>query len=181
MRGTPAPPLLGTEDRNCQDSNVFVLGQIDRLKPQVVILFAVWNEYEYASVANTVLAIKKLGVPSVLVVGPAPQWKDSLPRNLYQYYLHDSSHRIPYRMSLGLVLDVPGVDNSMRRLISVLPATYVSTWNLMCSELGCLTRLGEGGDSIVSWDYGHLTTLAAEYVAERLPLFFAPASRGNVP
>jgi peptidoglycan/LPS O-acetylase OafA/YrhL len=175
------PPILGAEYKNCQDSNSFVLDQIRKLKPQTVILFAVWNDYEYVNVVDTILAVKRAGVPSVLVIGPAPQWENSLPRSLYQYYLKDSMHRIPYRMSLGLVGDVPRVDISMKELVSALPATYVSLWNLMCNDNGCVTRLDERGESIVSWDYGHLTTLAAEYVAERLPLSLALRNRGNVP
>jgi hypothetical protein len=46
---------------------------------------------------------------------------------------------------------------------------FVNLINLFCNEEGCLTFIGEDRKAdITSWDYGHLTPVASEYLAEKI-------------
>lgn len=45
-------------------------------------------------------------------------------------------------------------------------ATFVSLYNAMCNQEGCLTHTQIGKSDLVTWDYGHLTTNGARFVAD---------------
>jgi len=45
---------------------------------------------------------------------------------------------------------------------------YLSARKVFCNADGCLTRIGDDPANLTTWDYGHLTTVAARYLASRL-------------
>jgi peptidoglycan/LPS O-acetylase OafA/YrhL len=176
------PPILdlgGIAYENCISANLFILEQIRKTKPEAVILFAVWNHYGAWGPGQpvtllldyTIREIKKLGVSQVMIIGPAPQWKESLPRILMNL------HRAPRRSLFGLETQALQVDDALEHLAGARKdVTYVSAWKTFCNHEGCLTRVDDEADGIVTWDYGHLTTRGAEYLAKRLPIMSLKSS-----
>ena len=46
---------------------------------------------------------------------------------------------------------------------------YVNLIDILCNDSGCLTYLGDDKRyGLTSWDSGHLTPVASDYVAEKL-------------
>ena len=138
----------------------------------MVVLFAAWDNPTYGTqdVVNAVRAITRVGGPSIVVVGPPPKWKRGLRRHLLEAYRADIQHRIPRRMTRGLVPETRATDAALKTALAAENATYVSAWDVLCNAEGCITRLGEEPQSISAYDYGHFTAAAAAFVAARLPL-----------
>ncbi len=45
---------------------------------------------------------------------------------------------------------------------------YVDIISAFCNDNGCLTRIGgDPTNGITTWDYGHLTPVASEYLAKK--------------
>jgi peptidoglycan/LPS O-acetylase OafA/YrhL len=172
------PPLLGIGDELCSQGNLFILRKIEQERPAIVILFDDWSGYSKdwgrepdttRALFRTLSALTEIGIPTVIVVGPAPKWEKALPKLVYEAAVRDAPrYRVPPRMSFGLDQSFAGVDSSLRELLIGHRVRYFSIRDVMCNEQGCLTHVGEGPDEIVSWDMGHLTTAGAAYVAERI-------------
>jgi hypothetical protein len=155
-----------------------VLRTIQKIKPDIVVLFGSWDSYStewtgdtpfMKALSQTVASLKDLGVPRIIVVGPAPRWKKFLPELVYNVAVRDPRHRVPIRMSFGLDPAFIQADALIRTVFARQSITYVSLRDVLCNADGCLTHVGDGPDTIITADYGHLTTPGAVYVAQRLP------------
>jgi peptidoglycan/LPS O-acetylase OafA/YrhL len=171
------PPVLDYGYEPCARANRFIAGQIRALRPQTVILFAAWNHYRrrdgsdrvFRQLAATVRQLKESGVPRIVVVGPAPQWRDSLPNNLVRQAVHSGSHAVDTRTYHKFDATVRSADSALRReLPASTGATYFSALEAMCDAAGCLTTINGRADGLTSWDDGHLTTPGAVYLAGKL-------------
>ena len=172
-------PILDGPVGACNPGNDYVLGRVRSIKPDVVILFASWRQHSTSwehddpvvtKLLHTVTAILDAGVRRVLVVGTAPEWRDTLPRIVLNASWRDPSHELPTRTRHGLNPLIAHVEKAMtENVATALPdgAAYVSAWQIFCNDTGCLTHV-DGG--LVAWDYAHLTTPGALYLAQRLPI-----------
>jgi peptidoglycan/LPS O-acetylase OafA/YrhL len=169
------PPLLVVGHPSCQRSTEFVLGEIARLKPGTVVLFADWASrhaswenggYDARQLGATLDALKAAGVARILVLGPAPQWGWTLPRLVVARWLHGGKEpEIPERATLGLHSGSAAIERVMRAEVEHHGGTYVSLLDLLCNGDGCLVRTG--GD-LTTWDSGHFTAPTARLVAGAL-------------
>jgi peptidoglycan/LPS O-acetylase OafA/YrhL len=168
------PPLLNVEISIvplCKQTNDETFKRVLALKPDFVVLSAQWftlNEFhiDWSSLNNTIAALKGAGVGRVLVVGPVPVWRGGLPECLQQYYVRHGI--VPFRMKHGAVL-FSDLDRDLRERSSIAGASYVSPIDLMCDEKGCVTRVGERADDVITWDNVHLTIAGAVYLVGRFP------------
>jgi hypothetical protein len=39
----------------------------------------------------------------------------------------------------------------------------------LCNASGCMTRLGDTGDTLIAWDYAHLTEMGSRFVVSKFP------------
>jgi peptidoglycan/LPS O-acetylase OafA/YrhL len=169
------PPLLVVGNPSCQRSTEFVFGEIARLKPGTVVLFADWASrhaswekggYDARQLGATLDAIRAAGVARIVVLGPAPRWVWTLPRLVVARWLHGGTEpEIPERAILGLHSGSPAIERVMRAEVESHGGTYVSLLDLLCNGDGCLVRTG---GELTSWDTGHFTSPAAQLVAAAL-------------
>jgi len=169
------PPLLVSGPGRCPNGNAFIVEKIHQTHAAIVVLFAAWQEYSTDWRNESVLGRQLLGsiaalrgVPRIIVIGPSPRWDKNLPRLVFEAAVRDPLHRAPSRTSVGLSPAYSGLDSAFRTLLAGQPVTYFSVRDAMCDGNGCLTRTGDGADTLVTWDYGHFTTAGAAYVAKRL-------------
>jgi peptidoglycan/LPS O-acetylase OafA/YrhL len=171
------PPVLNYGYEPCARANGFIAGQIRALRPETVILFAAWNRYRspdgsdllFRQLAATVQQLKESGVPRIVVVGPAPQWRDPLPNNLVRQAVHNGSRAVDPRTYHKFDATVRSAESALRReLAAATGATYFSALEAMCDAAGCLTTVNGRADGLTSWDDGHLTTPGALYLARKL-------------
>ena len=167
------PPILNydNDSNTCRKINDYVFEQIKREKPKKVVLAAAWPNYGDVSkrVEDTISQLRAIGVEDIDLIGPFPQWKDGLPRQLYLNYRSDSRREIPKRMSFGLNKNFIEMDIFLTSLASRLKVNYISPYKILCDDHGCITRLGDTGDTLVTWDYGHLTPIGSQYLVSNFP------------
>ena len=140
------PPLLGVAAPICIESNAWVLGEIARMRPQTVILFAAWTHYQVdwqrpsaskAALAATIAGLQKAGVGNIVVIGPAPVWKGGLPKLMYQAWTQARPfHAIPERLTVGLDPNVFSADRQMRLDLPAQHVNYVSATDVFCTRRG---------------------------------------------
>ena len=106
------PPVIGFGSPTCIRSNAYVVERIQELHPKTVIMFATWVSYQTGLDSNsytsqhliaTVDELKRRGAQNIVVIGPAPYWKEALPTLLARRAIADAPfYRVPDRMSTGL-------------------------------------------------------------------------------
>jgi hypothetical protein len=170
------PPILSQAIRfsaSCMRQNDYIALKIKQVLPDVVILAAHWLSYDHRGLVSTLKFLNDIGVRRVIVVGPFPEWKGSLPRNIYFSGPGNPRFELPTRLSTGLVAQ-EDIEVSLRYISSMYDATYVSPLGLLCNEGGCLVVVGDSSQELTSYDAGHPTIGTSKYVSRILlaPLIF---------
>jgi len=172
------PPILGVTIATrptCLKDNDFVMEQIGRSHPDVVLLDSYWTyaETDPQRLAATVAAIRAQGVKRIVILGPLPYWNHPLPQLAVHYY--DEHHElVPAISPLGH--GDPKADDLLRREAGSLGVEYISTGALLCSQEGCIARVGSRAEDLSAFDEVHLTLRGSRYLAARIvPMILAPA------
>jgi lysophospholipase L1-like esterase len=72
-------------------------------------------------------------------------------------------------MQFGLKSNFFEIEPQMKALAQKLGVRYLSIVTILCNDEGCITRFGDTAEQLASFDGGHLTRKASEYVVERFP------------
>ncbi|HFL2861877.1 TPA: acyltransferase family protein [Pseudomonas aeruginosa] len=161
------PPLLGLEIASrphCRSINDEVMRYVTTAHPNKVVLSAIWTNYDLSALKGTIDRLRAAGVIDIDLIGPVPPWLDSLPKQLYFRFRESMPHNVPARMTSGLDERFIGVDDILRERARELGVNYISPRRILCDSGGCLTRLGDTGDQLVAWDYGHLTDAGSAFL-----------------
>ena len=188
--GAVCPPIIGDARPWCNEINTDSFKLIKELKPEIVMMYAYWSHgldgkggfaglYDLTKLDATVAELKKVGVKKVILMGPTPYWKNSLPHNIVETWKKAKTVAKPsLYMSygdFGLVTELPLYDKQMREIAKRLDISYISGLDFLCNSDGCRTRDSEDGVKVASVDYGHLTVDAAQTYLKRIaPLIFTP-------
>ena len=166
------PPIMDLDigDRPyCREINNQIFQYIQKQRPEKIILAAEWPRYDWPKLWNTVVLLRKTGFTNIDLVGPVPLWLDGLPKQLYLKYRSDAFHRIPDRMWYGINPDFFEFEVYLSEFAKKMKLNYISPKKILCNEDGCITRLGDTGDSLTACDYGHLTKAGSIYLVSRFP------------
>lgn len=148
----------------CTQSNWFALKQIKQLIPDVVIVGQNEN-HDPAALRHIFLALKEAGVKRVIFTGPTPHWTVDLPKTIMKTLWINT----PRRTLLGLNMSVMDQNTELKKSLANSGAIYADIISAFCNKDGCITYLGNDIKAgITSWDYGHLTPIASEYLARKL-------------
>ncbi|WP_088344571.1 MULTISPECIES: acyltransferase family protein [Rhodomicrobium] len=174
--GTTSPgcfPVLDAPakfNRHCTENNARTLAEIDRVKPDTIILGGRWlyaatDGFDIApALARTADFLLAKGI-KVVVIGPNPEWLPTLSARLLQ----ESFARggvIPDRMTDASQKDGWALDRRIAEALTGRAVKYVSLYKLLCSAEGCRTTVPrEGERELTVYDYGHLTIPAAAFIA----------------
>lgn len=152
----------------CAASNARVLKEIESIRPSRVIVFAVWVRYkpDYAALETTLRRLKAV-TDDVILLGPSPSFSPDLPQQAYRYWL--SRGALPERLAPD-AQDYREVDASLLSAAMRAGVTFISLYDAMCNQEGCLTHTPAGKSDLVFWDYGHLTTIGARFVVDLVGL-----------
>ncbi|MDP1918225.1 MAG: acyltransferase family protein [Myxococcales bacterium] len=164
------PPLLDLGTGFCRDANQSVILEAGALRPAVLVLDARWTEEPRASQLRATLQQLHGAVPAtkLVVLGPAPEWRVSLPWTLNK---RAAVEAIPERLRPDAFEHQREVEAQLAAAAKENGATFVSALDALCTlEDGCLVRLSAEPLMLTTWDYGHLTTPAAKLVARRVAL-----------
>ena len=163
---------LSVSERRCEKANQYALDAIGRLKPDEVVI-AQSDLHTQTDWPRLIARVLDLGARHVIVVGPFPRWRPSLPRVYAANHLRDHAEYV------GIGLDSDAFDDDQQvsaRLKGLASATYVSLLEQLCrrwSRRGaegaeadaCLARVpGEGELDLMALDFGHLTPKGSSYL-----------------
>jgi SGNH domain (fused to AT3 domains) len=109
----------------------------------------------------------KVAADDVVLLGPSPSFDPNLPEQVYQDWL--SHGALPERL-IPVPQNYREMDAALLSAAGGTGATFVSLHDALCNQEGCLTHTQAGKSDLVSWDYGHLTTNGARFVADRAGL-----------
>jgi peptidoglycan/LPS O-acetylase OafA/YrhL len=195
--GAVCPPIIGDARPWCNEINTDSFKLIKELKPEIVMMYAYWSHgldgkggfaglYDLSKLDATVAELQKIGVKKIILMGPSPYWKNSLPHNIVENWKKTKTvAKPPLRLSYGdygLVTELPLYDKQMRAIAMRLNVSYISGVDFLCNADGCLTRDSEDGVKVASVDYGHLTVDAAQTYLKRIaPLIFVPETVYSAP
>jgi hypothetical protein len=176
------PPILGVNGvfPGCPENNEYVLSVIKAHPPKAVVLFARWIVYGSSwhhdselgrRLLSTITAIHEAGVQRIFVMGPAPEWRDKLPKLVYELGMENfRNFAIPKQMKFGLDLRPIAVDQQMMSLLTGSQARFISAYHSLCDSIsGCLVKVRDDPLALSTWDYGHLTTPASAILARSIP------------
>ncbi len=150
-------------DIGCDYSNNITYKAILKSKPQIVIL-GVASKHESVDWENTIAKLYQMGVSKVILIGPFPQWRPSLPmvyvkRHKGEEYISDWAFDKTVLTS-NEYLDKLYIQNNSFIFINMLDNLC---FNSEIEELNCRAKVG---DSLLAFDYGHLTVEASRFIAK---------------
>ena len=104
----------------CTLANVHVMREVQELQPDVVVVFSRWFGWSRKAIDHilprVVHALRANGAKRVIVVGPAPEWRRSLPEIMFR--AAQAQHQAPpMRMKEHLVASRWRIDRDMRAAI----------------------------------------------------------------
>jgi peptidoglycan/LPS O-acetylase OafA/YrhL len=151
----------GGMDNNCVRSNQFALAEIARIKPRAVVL-AQQSAHERTDWGELADHLHKLGVESVVLLGPMPNWRPSLPMIITRKHWGRPINRV----SDGLDAALFATDAVLAKKYGRAPnLDYISLISALCNTEGCIAVV-PNEEMLMVVDYGHLTPLGSIYVAK---------------
>lgn len=164
------PPLLEAGSGWCPHGNAVVLDELKSLAPEVLVLHGMWSSPSFKPTElDQTLTILGRALPKktkVMLVGQPPLWGPGLPWALTRRV---SGEAIPERLMPETIALQREQDAILRGLAAKHGVPYVSALEALCTpDDTCLVRLADEPLMLTSWDVGHLTTPAAEIVAQHL-------------
>lgn len=154
-----------SDSDHCLRSNWFAMKAIRNAKPNVVIV-AQNTGHDAEQMRATAQGLKAVGVERIVFVGPTPHWTSNLPNIVIRRLWKDT----PERTLVGIDERVLSSNTELQQAFT--PSDGVVLIDLIaffCDRTGCLTRIGvDKMTGITSWDYGHLTPIASDHLADRL-------------
>ena len=167
---------LSVKERRCEKANQFAIDVIARLRPDTVVI-AQSDRHAQTDWPRLAARVRALGAGRVIVVGPFPIWRPSLPRVYAANHLTDHADYV----GIGLDTDAFDIDRTLAaRLNGIANVTYVSLLDQLCppsrvqrygatSRPACLARVPDEGElDLMALDFGHLTPKGSSYLGRAL-------------
>jgi len=158
--------------------NLAGIQMIGKTRPGIVVLHARWAYTHYHTnqsesvlkLKETVEAIQSVSpATKIVVLGPVPNWKTSLFRQMFVYWRKSIPATLPPQyMNSGLVQDIAEWDNFLGNEVPKLGVTYLSAYKVLCNAQGCLTHIGPEVSNLTAIDYGHLSPAGAIYLVDHI-------------
>jgi hypothetical protein len=157
-----------TDADKCRRLQIATEEEFIRLKPDIVVIGAFWNQYVHIErLSQTLRFFQRIGVRRTVVIGMAPFWREPTQVLLYKAMRADPLHRVPDRLSV-FYPDSFRADNELKAVTANLGATFVSAHDIFCNEQGCLVRSGKTARDILQVDRGHFSAAGSWYLISRI-------------
>ena len=108
----------------------------------------------------------KSGVNKIIFTGPVPHWKRDLPKIILRKLWGNTPERKYVDIDEKIMAENI---NLKRQFLKSKSLVFIDVMAVFCNDSGCLTRIGDNKKTgITSWDYGHLTPIASDYLAKNV-------------
>jgi hypothetical protein len=149
----------------CNKTNRFIWEKLASIKPSIVIL-AESGGHTTERYDAVITRLKKLGVKTVILMGPVPQWTSFLYKIILRKYWHHTDNRLDVYLDKKIL----NIETALKAKYQYAnDVRYVSLIDSLCNAQGCLTNLNNDRKAgLITYDYGHFTLPASEYVARTI-------------
>lgn len=142
-----------------------VVRVIRERRPDAVLLAALWEQYltpdTFSYLGDMLAFLRAEGVRHVYVMGHVPRWKPSLPDLVLKLLQKDLTGEVPARLRSGLVQANRDMDRALRAYVEASGARYLSAYDILCNDKGCMVGMENVPEMLTTWDYGHLSVPAS--------------------
>ena len=160
-----APILDSGTNGRCDAANRDAFGFLQRSHPDLVLMHAMWQiNDDLSKLRETIVRLRASGVARIVIVGPVPVWKRTLPHTLVNHYRF--RHTIPDRIATGV--SGPTDDERMNAFSQVEGFEYISAWRALCNTEGCVTHTGPTAKDVLVSDSIHLTDRGSRFLIEAI-------------
>lgn len=160
-----AQNLAPSTTNYCQQSNWLAFKTIQETKPDVVIIAQ--SDGQTAEAFNALAAsLKKLAIKKIIFMGPTTHWTSDLPRVIVREMWKSTPRRSFIGVNQQVLAENKALQMNFKSTSSIILVDLIA---FFCNAQGCLTYLGNDvAKGEMSWDYGHLTPMASDYLAKNL-------------
>jgi peptidoglycan/LPS O-acetylase OafA/YrhL len=156
-----APILDSGTNSQCDELNRRVFDFVLSSHPDVMLLHAMWGRStDLEKLRATIHTLRNDGVQRIVLLGPVPVWKRTLPLSLINTYRF--SHELPNRIGTGV--SGPEEDQMMEAFSKGEGIEYVSARKVLCDPSGCLTKVGAAPSDVLVTDIIHLSEQGAKFL-----------------
>ena len=166
------PPIVGKDfitAKYCSATNSFVLDEIERIKPDEIVLSAYWYSYgnRISLLSETLNLVRKRSPNSrVVIVGNVPLWPGRLPFLMLKHNITLEGLKYVKLNSYG---SLKSLDKSLEILASANDSVFFSALDTFCINETCqATTMINGIAELTTMDYGHLTSAGSLQLAGKL-------------
>ncbi len=165
----------------CKQRNEATLERILREKPNVVILAGNWKGNVLPALSSMLQQLKAGGIGTVILVGQTPVWRKPAPHVIAATIQADPFGKTPQRYTSAVKPDDQVIKAQLQKAASSHGAVFVSPFDALCNEQGCLALTGDTPDTIVTGDFTHLTKWGASIVISKFPRFWCDGKTRRAP
>ncbi|MEE4694101.1 acyltransferase family protein [Pseudomonas alliivorans] len=178
-----APPFFdatkrAADNRTLLTDNLEAISVAASSKPDVILLSWMVSggnalatpEASVEGLASTVARIREVTPSSkIVMVGPVPQWESNLSQTVVNYLkTQPLGSKMKEYTTFGLRPEPKEWDRYFAEHIPRLGVRYISAYQAMCNEDGCLTNVGPKNTDLTTVDTGHLTKSGSEFLVSRI-------------
>ncbi len=170
LTASGCPPILDVviaPRPRCAEIVQHAIATITRIRPDTVILAANWRFYSARPgwpdisperLGPTCAWLRSVGVQRIIVVGPVPNWRPTLPDVLIAWQKRTGARLLPARLPEQQP-DPFAAEPTLLRVADQQQAAYLSPRSVLCDAAGCLVTIsGPSPVALTAWDAAHLTT-----------------------
>ena len=182
LTAAACPPLLGLtsenliQRKNCNTVNKIVFERLKKEKPEIILLHSVWNFPVAFTIGNdelvqklteTIVKIKNdLPASSIILIGPMPQWKISPQNDSLKNLRNDIILKEPDVMQKAIRFD--DLDSLLMKTSFNLGVAYISAIKYLCTDEGCISRIGDAQLNWIGVDKIHLSKAGSEFFIDKI-------------
>jgi peptidoglycan/LPS O-acetylase OafA/YrhL len=156
------------EDETCRTLMAAERKYFEEVKPDIVVIAGHWLRYKQIDKLSEIIQLfQQIDVPRIIIIGSVPYWFQFPQLMLYRAYMRDPLHKIPERL-FGFAKQTLEIDQRLKEITARLGVRYISAYDVLCSDEGCLARLGDTANDIVQFDKMHLTPTGSWYFVSHI-------------
>ncbi|MBH0057977.1 acyltransferase [Pseudoalteromonas sp. SWXJZ94C] len=147
----------------CDKSNTKAKNAILQIKPKIIILAQKLehDKNNYFEIKNY-LDSNNINA-SILLIGPVPQWRPSLPKAIVKRHFNPSER---YIKDVYFVEETLSINSILKERYSDSKINYISIIDALCNDNNkCLAKIDDKNTPLI-WDYGHLSLEGSMYIAQ---------------
>jgi hypothetical protein len=151
-------------EKICQARTAENKKELETLKPDIVVLSSFWRQYDHLErLGETIDYLHRIGVRRIVIMGTVPFWPRPPQALMYEAYQADPERRVPERL-LSFDRKTLEFDQQLKKIAADFGAVFISSFDVLCNEKGCLTRIGDGAKDIVQIDLTHFSAAGSWFL-----------------